>query len=185
MRRTAASTNRHETILARTRAALLAATMLCLGAAGTAHAEDPRFIGDFGAWAAYTYTIDGAQVCYIASKPTASRGDYERRGDVFALVTHRMADGVIGEVSVVAGYEYQADNFPRAQIGGDTFEMFARGDTAWLRADEDTRMVAAMRRGTEMVVTGTSSRGTNTTDTFSLMGFTRAHEAITRVCRKN
>ena len=168
--------------------ALALATLVAVGmSAGTsisARAEEPRFVGDFGAWAAYTYNLRGAPACYIASKPTSSAGSYERRGDVFALVTHRVADGVVGEVSVVAGYDYQEGNVPRARIGNETFEMFARGDTAWLRTEEDARVVAAMRRGTEMVVTGTSSRGTNTTDTYSLMGFTKAYEAISRVCKK-
>lgn len=150
----------------------------------SAAAQDPEFVGDFGAWAAYTYTVSGAPACYIASKPTGSEGDYERRGEVFTLVTNRVADNVVGEVSVVAGYEYQGDSTPRARIGGETFDMFARGDTAWLRVAEDARMVAAMRRGTEMVVTAVSSRGTKTTDTYSLMGFTKAYEAITRVCKK-
>lgn len=152
--------------------------------ASPASAQEPKFVGDFGAWAAYTYSVNGSPACYIASKPAKSDGDYERRGEVFALVTHRIADNVVGEFSVVAGYEYQGDGTPTARIGGETFDMFARGDTAWLRTAEDARMVAAMRRGVEMVVTGTSSRGTRTTDTYSLMGFTKAYEAITRVCKK-
>ncbi|MET4699438.1 invasion protein IalB [Constrictibacter sp. MBR-5] len=152
--------------------------------AAPADAQEAKFVGDFGAWAAYTYTVEGSPACYIASKPTSSEGEYDRRGEVFALVTHRVADDVVGEVSIVAGYEYQGDGTPRARIGSETFEMFARGDTAWLRTAEDARMVAAMRRGTEMVVTAVSNRGTKTVDTYSLMGFTKAYEAITRVCKK-
>jgi len=164
--------------------AFLALAALLPAFAAPAAAAEPKFVGDFGAWAAYTYEIEGAPACYIASKPTSSEGEYDRRGEVFALVTHRVADKVVGEVSVVAGYEYQGDSTPTARIGGTTFDMFARGDTAWLRTAEDARMVAAMRRGTDMVVSATSSRGTKTTDTYSLMGFTKAYEAITRVCKK-
>jgi len=39
-----------------------------------------------------------------------------------------------------------------------------------------------MRRGGTLVVKGTSSRGTDTTDRYSLMGFTAAHNAISQAC---
>jgi hypothetical protein len=43
-------------------------------------------------------------------------------------------------------------------------------------------MVAAMRAGAQAVVTGVSSRGTTTIDTFSLMGFTAALDAARAAC---
>ena len=39
-----------------------------------------------------------------------------------------------------------------------------------------------MRKGRTMVVTGTSTRGTLTTDTYSLSGFTKASRAIAKAC---
>ena len=39
------------------------------------------------------------------------------------------------------------------------------------------------RAGAEMVVTGTSWRGTETRDTYSLSGFSAAHKAISTACR--
>ena len=39
-----------------------------------------------------------------------------------------------------------------------------------------------MKKGNRMVVKGTSSRGTLTTDTFSLKGFTKAYGAIGKAC---
>ena len=45
-------------------------------------------------------------------------------------------------------------------------------------------MVNAMAKGSKMVVKGTSSRGTPTTDTYSLMGFMAARRAITQACGK-
>jgi hypothetical protein len=46
----------------------------------------------------------------------------------------------------------------------------------------DRALVQAMAAGRQMVVRGTSSRGTLTTDTYSLSGFTRAHQEINRAC---
>ena len=44
-------------------------------------------------------------------------------------------------------------------------------------------MVAAMKRGSRMVVHGVSSRGTNTKDTYSLNGFASAYRAISNKCK--
>lgn len=160
----------------------LSALCFALSFGVAAHATEPDFIGDFGSWSAFTYEAEGGKVCYIASKPTSQEGDYQRRGDVYTLVTHRTADGVRGEVSIVAGYDYKKGTGPTAKIGGGTFRMFAEGDTAWIDDEREDFMVETMKAGLEMVVTGTSSRDTLTTDTYSLSGFTKALEAIDQAC---
>jgi hypothetical protein len=38
-------------------------------------------------------------------------------------------------------------------------------------------------KGAAMVVVGTSERGTKTTDTYSLKGFTAAYGAISKACK--
>ena len=48
---------------------------------------------------------------------------------------------------------------------------------------DDSRVVAALRGGANAKLTGTSSRGTTTEDTFSLMGFTAAVEDAEGRCR--
>ena len=44
-------------------------------------------------------------------------------------------------------------------------------------------MVRAMRVGKKLVIQGVSSRGTKTKDSYSLFGFTAAHNAINKACR--
>jgi len=160
----------------------LIAAVLTVFASGGTFAAEPDFIGDFGNWSAFTYQADGGKVCYIASKPVSQEGNYQRRGEVYTLVSHRTADKVRGEVSIVAGYDYKEGTGPTAKIGGATFRMFAEGDTAWIDDEREEFMVQTMKNGLEMVVTGTSSRGTLTTDTYSLSGFTKAMEAIDQAC---
>ena len=61
--------------------------------------------------------------------------------------------------------------------------MFTRGDGAWTRnAKQDAVLVAAMRSGKSMILRGVSGRGTRTTDTYSLKGFSAAHNAIGKAC---
>ena len=98
-------------------------------------------------------------------------------------MTHRPADKVKGEVSVSTGYTYKEGKDAEAEIEGKKFKLFTRGENAWAYdAAEDKAMVAAMKAGKQLIVRGTSSRGTATTDTYSLSGFSAALAAIDKAC---
>lgn len=62
--------------------------------------------------------------------------------------------------------------------------MYAEGDGLWIRnAAEEARLVEALRAGAEAVVKGVSTRGTETTDVFSLKGVTQALDKVAQECR--
>jgi invasion protein IalB len=154
-----------------------------LGAPGRAAAEPPKVLATSGDWSAFAEGDEGAKVCYAAAAPTKKEGQYTSRSDVAVLVTHNMADKSRDVVSVVAGYEYKSGEDVLVQVDATKFNLFVHGDRAYA-ADgaTDKALVAAMKRGSKMVVIGTSSRGTRTTDTYSLSGFIKAYEAISRAC---
>ena len=106
-----------------------------------------------------------------------------RRGDVWLLVTHTPALNVRSEVQIVIGYTFKAKSSVTIEIDGKKFRFFTDGDVAWSNnSKDDPKMVQAMRRGRKMVVRGLSTRGTKTTDTYLLTGFTAAHKAIGKAC---
>lgn len=151
--------------------------------ASQAMATDTRAIGTFGDWTAYVFEEDGNKVCYMASKPTKEEGDYNRRGEIYALITHRPAEGTKNVFSYVTGYTYKAGSDVSVSVNGNDYTLFTQNDTAWTPdAATDTRLANDIRAGSRMVVKGTSSRGTLTTDTFSLKGSSKAHDAITQAC---
>lgn len=163
------------------RRALGSAVAMAVLAAAAANAQEA--LGAFDDWTAFTDKSSGKQICYVGSKPKKSEGNYTKRGDAYVLVTHRPADKVTGEVSFEAGYTFKSDSAPVVTIGGRTFTLFSKGSNAWANdAAADRALVAAMKAGAEMVVKGTSSRGTLTTDTYSLSGFTAAYTAIGKAC---
>jgi invasion protein IalB len=148
-----------------------------------AQAQGIEPVGNFGDWSAFQFSEDGNPACYMSSEPTRASGDYTRRGDVFAIVTHRPAEKRIGEVSIIAGYSYKKDSAVEIAIGTQAFEMFTQDDGAWaLSSESDKKLIQAMKKGSRMVVKGTSSRGTVTTDTYSLKGFTKSYRAIGKAC---
>lgn len=163
--------------------ATIVAGLMAVGTSMAASAAEPDRLERNGDWTAFALKRDGGKVCYMVSSPKKSEGDYTSRGDIFTLVTNDAAAGIRGEVSVIAGYSYRADSQVTLQIGGAGFELFTSGDRAWTRGPEDDRpLVDAMIKGSDMVVKGYSSRGTLTTDTYSLSGFTATKKAIDRAC---
>lgn len=157
--------------------------VLTLAGVTSASAQDVTVIGTHGAWTAYSYQEDSGIVCYMASEPTKAEGNYTRRGDVFALVTHRPSEDSLDVVSIVAGYAYKENSDVSVRIGSTNYDMFTHGERAWNRDEAtDKTMVQAMIRGSQLTVKGTSSRDTLTTDTYSLSGFTAAHKDITAAC---
>ena len=145
----------------------------------------PTELGVYGDWTAYSYKEGKNTVCYMASTPKKDEGNYKKRGDIYAVVTHRPADKTYNVVNFVAGYDYKKNSNVTVKIGTTTFHnLFTSGDNAWAPdAKTDKKLVDAMKRGQRMIVEGTSSRGTKTKDTYSLAGFTNAYRAISAKCK--
>jgi invasion protein IalB len=160
----------------------LIACMIGVGLHATPAAAADKVLGQHQDWTAHTYEQDGATMCSMYSRPVKDEGDYTRRGDIWAFVIHRPADDRIGEVSFAMGYPIKKGSNVTVQIGNQRFQLFTDGEGAFARPDDDPKLVRAMRAGLDMVVRGTSTRGTVTKDTYSLKGFTNANSAINRAC---
>lgn len=155
------------------------------GASSAALAADPKVLGSFGDWTAYSLQEGTGPVCYIVSQPTKAEGDYSQRGDVSVLVTNCPKDekNPMSVISVVAGYVYKPDSETTVAIGKKEWKLFVKGERAWARDLKTDKAIAdAMRKGSSMVITGTSQRGTITTDTYSLRGSSQALDAIAKAC---
>lgn len=158
-------------------------SFIAFGAMNQAQASDPRLIGTYGDWAAYSFTENGNKVCYMASQPKTAVGNYTSRGDIFALITHRPAEKTTDVFSYITGYPYKAGSEVTIEANGRTFKLFTQDDTAWnADAAADRSLAEALRSGSEMIVKGTSTRGTLTTDTFGLSGSSKAYQTISQEC---
>ena len=150
-------------------------------AANTAAAQ--TFVKTTGDWSAFKYGSGKSRSCYIASAPQKETGNYNRRGDTFVLVTHRPGEGTRNVFELRAGYLYKKGSGVTVMIDGKNFDLFTQGSTAWAKDEKtDKALARAMIRGSKMIVTGISARGTKTADTYSLRGFTAAYKTIGRDC---
>lgn len=98
-----------------------------------------------------------------------------QRGETLLFVFYRPTEGVSGQVTFTGGYPFAPDSTVTLEVGGTAYQLFTEGEWAWpATAEDDARIVAALKAGSEAVLTGQSGRGTVTRDTFSLLGFTAA-----------
>ncbi len=162
---------------------LVACTTLVIS--GGAMAQPVRVLTESRDWTAYSFQENGQTVCYIASAPIKAVGKYKKRGDIFMLVTHRPAEKLWNEVSISTGYTFKNKSDVKITIGKKKFTFFTGGDTAWAYdVAADRKVIDAMIKGSNLKAVGISSRGTRTTDTYSLKGFTAAYKAINTACKK-
>ncbi len=154
--------------------------------ANLVHSSEPELLGEYGDWTAYTFMENNGKVCYMVSQPKKDEGNYTKRGDIFALITHRPAEATKNVFSYIAGYDYKKGSEVTVKVNNQTFKLFTQDDSAWAPdPNVDNQLAEAIRRGSTLVVQGTSSRGTLTTDTFGLKGSSAAHKAISDTCGVN
>jgi hypothetical protein len=148
---------------------------------------EPTLIGQFGTWGAYTAAPNGKKVCFALAKPSSSKTNPANRprDPAYAFISTRPAEKVANEVSVMIGYALKPGSESTLEVGGASYSMYSQGDGLWIKnAAEEERMVDAMRKAADVVVKGTSAKGTETTDTFSLKGLAQALDRVAQDCRR-
>ena len=168
--------------------ALLFSAVLCVsllvGPQGADAQVKPEPLAENANWKAHSYVRDGNKVCYMHAKPAKSKGNYKRRGAPNVMVTRRQGARTTEEVSVTSGYPYPEGKAVKVTIDGRQFNFdLTHGEHAWVSDEEaDARVVKAMIRGRGMMVRGVSLKNTYSEDSYSLIGFTKIHDAIVRAC---
>ena len=156
-------------------------------AAASSGSAEPNLVGQFGTWGAYTAAPNGKKVCFALAKPASSKTNPPNRprDPSFAFVSTRPAEKVANEVSIMIGYQLKPGSEGSLEIGNSRYAMYAQGDGLWIKnAAEEDAMVAALRKGADATVKGTSAKGTETTDTFPLKGLAQALDKLAQECRR-
>jgi hypothetical protein len=104
---------------------------------------------------------------------------------VYLFISTRPVEKVSNEVSVLAtGYEFKPNTEASVAVGGSNFAMYTQKDGAWVKnAAEESKLLETMRKGADVAIKATTSRGTQTTDTFSLKGIGQAVDRAAQECK--
>ncbi len=114
-----------------------------------------------------------------------------RRGTTQLMVHHFPSKSVTGQVAFTSGYPFAEGTTVDLEIDGNKFVLLPgteeTGEThaewAWPETEaDDATIIAAMKKGKTAIVRGRSQRGTDTIDTFSLIGFTASHTEAAKHC---
>lgn len=169
-------------------AATMAAMPLSLAAA-----QEGMPVATFESWNVHVFDGADGKTCIVASQPIAMEPEVGegpgqvRRSQVLFMVTDWPADGVQHEIRAQMGYPLGA-NVTITIDGGEAFTLSPgpsneAPEDAWLpSAVEDELLTDAMKRGRTMVVRARSTRGTNTVDTYSLIGISAALARAAEEC---
>ena len=121
--------------------------------------------------------------CYIGSLPINSDlPKTKKRGDNYILV-YKIIGSDENIVQVEAGYKYNLEKYIVIKIDNTSFDFYSTEDspeTAW--TDDDKKVIYAMKKGLELLLSGESSRKTITNDTYTLKGFTAAINKLNKDC---
>ncbi|MDE0307621.1 MAG: hypothetical protein OXI87_22470 [Albidovulum sp.] len=137
--------------------------------------------------------FENDEQCWVFSAPTSSentRGGRPadvRRGEIGLFVGVQKGASQNATVSFSGGYPFRKDSV-RVSLGSSSF-TFLTGEKglavewAWPLPIDEEKVIDGLKRGNRAIVTGVSQRGTNTKDTFSLLGFTAALEQAVSRCK--
>jgi len=158
---------------------LAAAAAILAGVSGAAWAQTPTKLNQYQYWGAFSYKAGGKTVCYILSAPTKKEPASVNHGDNYFLVSKRGAGKLAFEPQFMAGYELKAQSHVVVSVGNKSFNMFTKGNSAWVEGDaQEAQLLTAMRGGSTMEIKAVSKRGTNTSYSYSLKGLSAALKSI-------
>ena len=172
---------------------LACATMVLslVASLASAHKITVKPVRTIQKWSVYVHEADDWKQCFVASVPQRSRHTRGgkpvavRRGITQVAVMIQSNTSVDGEVSFTGGYRFDPEETVKLTVSGNTFTLYVEGEWAWAGTPEEDRKIRdAFKRGATAVVTGISIRGTTTTDTFSLYGFSKAFEQARKLCSR-
>ena len=98
------------------------------------------------------------------------------------FVTFRPSEEIKDEVSLTSGHDYKTSSVT-ASSGKRKYSFFSQKDFAWLLDDQEERkFIQLMKKATDVIVKARTTNGAETTDHYSMMGFTKAYNTAKKTC---
>ncbi|MFY0682218.1 MAG: hypothetical protein JXR13_16720 [Thalassovita sp.] len=138
----------------------------------------------------YVYEEKSPRECWAVSAPKEMVNTREgrivavTRSDTVLMAFYHPDKNTSGALAFTGGYPFAPGSFVEVKIDDASYKWFTEGEWAWPEsAADDSKIITAMKRGKSAVITARSARGTQTKDTFSLLGFTAAVEEAAARCK--
>jgi invasion protein IalB len=140
-------------------------------------------LGKAGAWSILRTGEGRSKSCFIMTQPAERLPKGLTRDPAYMYVIMRQGEASKPEFQVLTGYPLKATSEAQISVGGQAFAASGSEKTLWLKNPaEEARFMGEMRRATTMTIKGTSVRGNDTTDRYSVTGFGQALERAQKEC---
>ena len=147
-----------------------------------ATANTPRSTGKYKNWESFTTQTDKGKICFAQTIPTKRAPASIKREKSKLFVTFRPSESIKNEVSITSGHDYKSSTVT-ASSGKKRYSFFSQKNFAWLLDDrEEKSFIKLMKRATNVIVKARTTKGAETTDHYSMMGFTKAYNTAKKTC---
>ena len=145
--------------------------------------EGLKSLGKFKDWESFILLQDGIKVCFAQSIPVVKAPKKLKRDPSRLFVSFRPAENIKNEVSVTNGYKFKLKAPVAAKSGKKNYDLFSKGRFAWVVDNKDeAKLISTMKKASRLMIIGNSEQGTQTTDHYSMMGFTKAYNSAKKSC---
>jgi hypothetical protein len=147
-----------------------------------ANANTPKSTGKYKNWESFSAETEKGKICFAQSIPTKRSPSSIKRSGSRLFVTFRPGENVKDEISITSGHSYKASTVT-ARSGKNSFAFFSQESFAWLLDNkEEKNFIKLMKRATNLIIKARTSKGAETTDHYSMMGFTKAYNTAKKTC---
>ena len=147
-----------------------------------AFANTPRSTGKYKNWESFVAETEKGKICFAQTKPVKRAPAAIKRNESRIFVTFRPTENVKDEISVTSGHTYK-NSTVSAKSGKSNYSFFSQGNFAWLLDEnEEKKFIKLMKRATNLMIKGKTKDGAETTDHYSMMGFTKAYNTAKKTC---
>jgi hypothetical protein len=147
-----------------------------------AFANTPRSTGKYKNWESFVVETDKGKICFAQTVPTKRAPAAVKRDKSKLFVTFRPTEDIKDEVSITSGHDYKSSTVT-ASSGKRKYSFFSQKSFAWLLDDQEERkFIKLMQKATDVIVKARTSNGAETTDHYSMMGFTKAYNTAKKTC---
>ena len=145
-------------------------------------ANTPKSTGKYKSWESFIVNTDKGKICFAQTVPTKRAPSAVKRGQSKLFVTFRPIENIKDEVSLTSGHDYKSSSVI-ASSGKKRYSFFSQKNFAWLLDDqEEKNFIKLMKRATNVIVKARTTKGAETTDHYSMMGFTKAYNTAKKTC---
>ena len=145
--------------------------------------ENIKSVGKFKDWESFILSQEGNKICFAQSTPVVRAPKKVKRDPSRLFVSFRPAENIKNEISVTNGYEFKQKAPVSAKSGKKSYDLFSKGRFAWVVDSKDeAKLIVTMKKASRLMIIGNTDKGDQTTDHYSMMGFTKAYNTAKKSC---